>query len=460
MVEYDPQEKELVKTLDRKLLPFLAALYLCILIDRTGQLHTLITNPNTKAGLEHDISLTDDSYMWGLAAFAIGSLATTLPLALIFRKIGPGVWFGVFSIIWGLMAAVSAGATNSAGFISTRFFLGATQGGFVPCIILYIVYFYTKEEYAVRFASIISVATALQAMCGFISHHVARADGYMGLAGWQFVFLLDGLFGIIMGVITCFYLPNYPETCYFLNQADRVLAVARGKDGVDLETSLISGLRKVTKTPVYKFEMVQLLDALKDIQTWILSLAYLFITITLDCLLILAPEVTATSFLLDGKEKVVGLIADYEDATIPITFLASVPYLFAVVVSILLAKQCEERNKRPWPATVCLLISSGGFLFMTLVSPIYVGGGPSRFFLGLLPAVIGIMCATPLVLAYAMDRAADDTYRAAVAAIIIAPGHAFGLLVAGNPLMFQEANAPTYPGANLLCSILMLCAGN
>jgi hypothetical protein len=57
MVEYDPQEKELVKQLDKRLLPFLAVLYLCVLLDRSGQLHTRITNQTTKKGLETDIKL-------------------------------------------------------------------------------------------------------------------------------------------------------------------------------------------------------------------------------------------------------------------------------------------------------------------------------------------------------------------------------------------------------------------
>jgi Major Facilitator Superfamily len=368
----------------------------------------------------------DWNFVWSLATFGIGSIVTVLPSTLLFRKIGPALWFAVSSLMWGLVAASTAGVKDVGGFISTRMLLGITQSGFVPCIMLYIVYFYTKEETAVRFASIICVAASMQAACGFFSHHVSRTDFSSNLSGWQSVFLLDGvffylnqMFGIVMGVITWFYLPSYPETCSFLNQADRVLAVARGKDGIEQATSV--GLHKTTKIPLYTFEIVQLTDALKDVQTWLLALTYLLITVASDSLIVLAPSVSTTSFDITSKDlskmpgdQIEAVIDSFENSTIPITFLATLPYVFAVVASILLARYCQEREKRPWPAAVSLFVSAGGFAVMAFVSPAYPGGGAARYFLGLLPAVIGLFCATPLVLSYGMDRAIEDTYRASV----------------------------------------------
>jgi MFS family permease len=96
-------------------------------------------------------------YGWGLISYAIGSILFILPTTLLFRKIGPSKWFAFFSVSWGLIACLSATVDTVGGFIVTKMLLGITQSGFVACIILYIVYFYTKEESSFRLAAIISV---------------------------------------------------------------------------------------------------------------------------------------------------------------------------------------------------------------------------------------------------------------------------------------------------------------
>ncbi|KAI8915860.1 major facilitator superfamily domain-containing protein [Gorgonomyces haynaldii] len=463
MVEYDPQEKELVKTLDRRLLPVLVLLYLAVLFDRSSQLHSRITNPATRAGLEQSIAMDDYHYLWSLGTFSIGALLACVPTSLIFRKFGASVWFVANSLLWGLIAACTAGSKSVGGFIFSRLLLGISQGGFLPCIALFVVYFYVKEESATRLAIVMGAASSFAAFSGLFTHFFAKADAIWGMAGWQWLFLLDGLFGMAIGVITWFYLPNYPETAMFLNQADRVLAVARGKDGQEQDASLVStGLKKVTKTPLFKFDYYQLVDAAKDVRNWAVSLTTICIMIVLDILILLAPEASATSFnmshfTLNNATGVSLEIAldSYEDSTIPITFLASVPYIFGLVVSLIVCKYADDRLERSFPAAIALCVSAGGFLFMTIVSPKFEGGGPARFFTGLLPAVVGVMTALPLALTCALDKALDDTFRATTAAIILGPGHAIGILVAGTPSLFPTDGAPGYALACGICTLLM-----
>lgn len=466
MPEYDPQEKELVRVLDIKLVPFLSAMMLALLLDRSSALHARITNYTTRAGLETDIGLDDYGFMWSIAAFAIATFAAVLPSTLLSRKIGPSTWFGACAIAWGVIAAATAATSNTAGYTASRFFLGAAQAGFLPCIVIYIVSFYTKEESATRFTYVIGLALVMQAFCGLFSHYVSRAEGYIGLAGWQLVYLLDGLFGISIGTLTLLYLPNYPETCHFLSPADRVLATSRGKDGLD-DSGLVAGLRKVTKVPSYKFDYNQMLDAILDTRIWLIAIAYFCANSILDCLIILAPEVATTSFDINvshrslsnsTQEQLYQIIGDYQDSTLPIAILATLPYIFAFGFSLLLSQNFQERDKRTWPIMICMSVSSFGFLMLSIISPEIDGAGPARYFIGLLPAVIGVIASVPLIISLGMDLALDDTYRASVASIIIGPGQAFGLLIAGSPSLFSATNAPTFPLANGICTGLGLTA--
>nr|KAJ3418563.1 hypothetical protein HK105_008164 [Polyrhizophydium stewartii] len=463
MVEYDPQERELVKTLDRKIVPFLAVLYFSVLLDRSIQLHMRVTNPHTRAGLDRDLRLDDFGFVWSLISFGLGSLLCVMPSTLVFRKIGPAKWFARCFASWGLIAMSAAGITNWAGFLVTRLFLGMVQAGFLPCVLLYMVYFYTKEELATRLAYVITCATAAASISGLILHYIARMDGFMGLAGWQLTFVLEGLLAFGMAFATWMHLPNYPETCGFLPPADRVLAASRGRDGAEDDTNLLTtGITKTTREPVYRFHMIQLLDVVRDVRTWLIALAYFMISTALDSLIVLGPEVAATSFDISlaslMRNWTAGgamdtVIADNEDGSLPANLLSTAPYLIACAVACAVATHSDNSGERAMHAAVPLLTSGAGFVFMAILPPKYPGAGPARYFMGLMPAVGGLITATPCVLAYAMDKAQGDTYRAAAAAVTVALGHAFGIAIAGSPDLFDEANAPTFPAACVVNSI-------
>ncbi|OAJ36921.1 hypothetical protein BDEG_21021 [Batrachochytrium dendrobatidis JEL423] len=439
MVEYDPQERELVKTLDKKLIPFLAVLYLSILLDRSVQLNTRLTNPTTRAGLAKDLDMNNSDFSWALISFSIGSILFALPATLTFRLIGSSRWFAICFFSWGLIAATTASTSNFAGFLVTRIFLGIVQAGFVPCILLYVVSFYTKEELATRFSYIISSATAVSSASGLITHYLARADGVMGLAGWQ-----------------CF-----PETCHFLSTADRVLAASRGRDGAEDDTNLlITGITKKTKEPIFKFHMIQLLDIVKDPRYWLLALIFFLASVALDCLIILSPEVVVTSFEFNPSDlrNVTGgeldiIISDNDNGNIPAILLSTAPYLLASVVALGVSFHSDNSGERAIHGAIPLLTSSVGFFFMAMLPPKYPGAGPARYFIGLIPAAGGLITAVPSILSYAMEKAQGDTSRATAAALTVVFGNSLGIALAGQPDLFRSSEAPTYPIVCVMCAV-------
>eukprot|EP00842_Homolaphlyctis_polyrhiza_P000451 jgi/Hompol1/1406/HPOL_001474-RA len=294
---------------------------------------------------------------------------------------------------WGTIAAATAGSSNWGGFLATRLFLGLAQSGFVPSILVYMVYFYTKEELATRFSYVISSATAASSVSGLFTHYISRADGSAGLAGWQWTFIMEGMIGIVMGVVTWMYLPSYPETCHFLSPADRVLAASRGRDGAEDDSNLLTtGITKTTRTPIYRFHQEQMFDVIKDTRAWLLAVSYFLISLAMDCLVVLSPEVAATSFdinkqvLRNATSGDLEMIIDDEDGSLPINLLSTAPYLIGGVIAMAVAAHSDSLGERAMHAAVPLAISSGGFGFMAILPPKYAGAGPARYFMGLLPA--------------------------------------------------------------------------
>ncbi len=231
------------------------------------------------------------------------------------------------------------------------------------------------------------------------------------------------------------YLPSFPETCTFLNPADRVLAVARGRDGYDKEESSLVNTKAQfqVKPPIFRFNYVQFVESLLDVRIWLLAVAYLFIAAASDLMIVATPEIAAHSFnisrscvnncTLPGAEEEL-------DLSHGIPFLLEVtciiPYALGIIASYFLALKSDESGARTNHAVASLGLSIFGFAFLAIFS---AQDQAVRYFFGAIPAVIGLLSSVPSIFAYAMEHASGDTQRGTVAAIAAGLGHSLGLLI-------------------------------
>lgn len=260
-------------------------------------------------------------------------------------------------------------------------------------------------------------------------------------------YTLEGAIAIVMAAATWFYLPSFPETCSFLNAADRVLASARGRDGYDQEelTFATKSTRVETRAPIIRFNYVQFLDIIQDTRIWCLSVSYLFVTAAVDYIIVLTPEVAAESFGL-GKPCLVNC-----DQDVPLLFAHGIPFLLeftsllpfviSLVSVYLIAIRSDKSGERALHGSFGLLISAAGFLFLALLP----ANNPTRYFFGLIPAICGIVTATPCILSYAMDHASGDTQRATAAAITVGLGQSFGLLLTALEQLVHTGDSISNP---------------
>jgi hypothetical protein len=146
-------------------------------------------------------------YNHGNTIFTASFLVAELPSQLVSKKIGPDRWIPMQICLWSIVAMSQATMTSRSGFFATRALLGILEGGFIPDLILFLSYFYTSKELPIRlsfFWTALSVTGIISSLLAFGIFHL---EGAHGVAGWKWLFLLEGLITFVIGVASFFMMP-------------------------------------------------------------------------------------------------------------------------------------------------------------------------------------------------------------------------------------------------------------
>jgi MFS transporter, ACS family, tartrate transporter len=205
------------RTLDRiglRLVPFLALLYFAAFLDRA--------NVGFAAeGMQRDLGLS--AYVYGLGAgiFFIGYVLFEVPSNLLLHRFGARRWIARIAITWALVALAMAFVRGPGSFCTVRFLLGMAEAGLFPGVVYYLTLWVPAARRARLvgwFMTAIPVSTALG---GPVSGAILRLDGALGLAGWQWLFLLETIPSLILGVAALFVLPDSPAQARWLSPEEK-----------------------------------------------------------------------------------------------------------------------------------------------------------------------------------------------------------------------------------------------
>lgn len=169
-----------------------------------------------------DLHLSTNQYNYGMTIFYLCFLCAELPSQMISKKLGPDVWIPIQMVSWSLVAAMQCFLKEQHGFYVTRALLGLIEGGFIPDAILYLSYFYTSKELPVRLSYFYTASYATQILAAFLAFGLLRMRGVAGWAGWRWLYLIEGIVTMLIGVASWFYLPPSPT---------QTAGGIRGKDG-------------------------------------------------------------------------------------------------------------------------------------------------------------------------------------------------------------------------------------
>jgi len=210
----DSVETRTMAKVSKRLIPFVIICYFVAYLDRVNL---------SFASLEMNKDLHFSSTVYGLGAgmFFVSYFLLETPSNLILLKMGPRRWIARIMFTWGILSGAMAFVSNETTFYIIRFLFGAAEAGFFPGILYYLTLFF-PAKYRARMVAMYMVAIPVSAVIGApLSTSILYADGFLGVRGWQWVFLSEALPALILSVVTWFYMTESPAEAMWLAPDER-----------------------------------------------------------------------------------------------------------------------------------------------------------------------------------------------------------------------------------------------
>src|SRR6202034_2565214 len=203
-------ETSAIRAISIRLIPFLVLAYFFAYLDRVNLGFAALT-------MNADLKFSPIVFSWGAGIFFIGYFIFEVPSNLALEKFGASRWIARIMVTWGIISGLMALVSGIWSFYGLRFLLGGAEAGFFAGIILYLTYWY-PAEYRARFLAAFAIAVPISTVIGApVSGLLLGLDGAMGLKGWQWLFIIEGIPSIILGIVAWFYLTDRPAKADWLS---------------------------------------------------------------------------------------------------------------------------------------------------------------------------------------------------------------------------------------------------
>jgi ACS family tartrate transporter-like MFS transporter len=210
----DPFARATLRRVSIRILPLLFALYICNFLDRTNVAMAALQ-------MNRDLHFSSSAYGLGAGIFFIGYAICEVPSNLILARVGASKWMARIMISWGLVASAMMFVRTPLHFYILRFLLGVAEAGFFPGIIYYLSQWFPTAARA-RAMSWFTIAVPLSAVLGGpLGGALLGLDGVLNIAGWQWLFVCEGIPAVVLGVVVLVALPDHPSKARWLSDEQR-----------------------------------------------------------------------------------------------------------------------------------------------------------------------------------------------------------------------------------------------
>lgn len=207
-------ERALIAKITWRLMPFLGFLYLIAYIDRQNVSYA-------KLQMVDALGLSEYAYGLGASLFFIGYFIFEVPSNLFLNRFGASIWFARIMVTWGIITIALAYTQSATMFYILRFLLGVAEAGFFPGV-LYLLTIWFPKDYRGRMVGLFMIFSALANAVGApVGGMLLDLDGFLGFAGWEWVFLATGIPAVLAGIVTYFYLDDTPDKAKFLTEPEK-----------------------------------------------------------------------------------------------------------------------------------------------------------------------------------------------------------------------------------------------
>lgn len=317
-------EQQTVKKVVWRILPFLIVCYLIAIIDR-GNIGMASLQMN------EDLGLSKAVFGFASSLFFVGYFLFEVPSNLAMQKIGAKIWISRIMVSWGIISVCTAFVESANTLYVLRFLLGAAEAGFFPGVILYLTY-WIPGKYRARVIATFMVAIPAANFIGSpISGLILSLDGWLGMRGWHWLFILEGIPAVVLGIAAFFLLSNRPTDASWLNQEQKAW----------LSTTIQAENEK--KKAIGHISLWQLL---RHKHIWVMALIYAGASAAGSTLSVWSPQLLK-SFGLDNFST--GLVN-------------AIPYGLASILMVVWGRSSDRSGERRWHTALTLFLIAGGLL--------------------------------------------------------------------------------------------------
>ncbi|KAJ3503782.1 hypothetical protein NLJ89_g8279 [Agrocybe chaxingu] len=431
-------ERKAVRRLDWSILPVMTMFYLLSFLDRAnigehfdlvpptvGSLELFTTSGNARvAGLQRDLRLTDREYQICVTVLYVPYICAELPSNLVLRRIGPQRLMPTLLTAWGVVVTLqgTSGLVSSfAGLVVVRAVLGLIEGPMFPGIVLYLSGFYTRRELSLRIALFFSSASLSGAFSGLLAAAIEKMDGIGNKPGWAWIFILEGLFTVLMGFIGFFLVPATPRESKFLTYEQKELIMAR------LERDRPSIL------PADKFSVKEIFRSLTSPQVIILFVIFFMVGTQLYGLALFLPSIVNQLGFDRNRSQL----------------LSVGPFAAGFFLTIISAIWSDRYQMRGIPAATISLLSVAGFSLFFAAREKYVAYG------ALYLMVPGVYAGAPVFIAWMANNSEPHYRRATSIAIGFVATNSGGIL---STWRFPTKEGPRFTNTTIMNLVFAILA--
>ncbi|KAF2838805.1 MFS general substrate transporter [Patellaria atrata CBS 101060] len=428
---YTPDEERVVrKKLDRKLVAFLAGLYLLSFLDRSN-----IGNARI-AGLERDLGLHGGQYEWLLTAFYITYILFEW-MTLLYRIIPPHIYISLCILSWGILASLQSVCTSFGSLLILRAFLGIGEAAFGPGVPFYLSFFFRRNELALRTGLFISAAPLATSFASGLAYAIVKLGEGGPIAPWRLLFLVEGFPSVLVAVFAWSFIPDSPGTAKFLSKRERKVAALRLRNETvqDKKEQPVIDEKGDRGNKNRRLDFSEILQTLADPKCYVTAMMFFSCNVAFSSLPVFLPTI----------------IKDMGYTAVTSQALSAPPYLFSFLVVLFTAYASDRMQNRSFFIIIHVLLAASGYATMALAGK-FAWSNIWRY-LAVYPAAAGFFSAITIIITWTLNNQDSDSKKGTGIAMMNVIGQCGPLL---GTRLYPKEDKPYYIKGMAICSAFML----
>jgi ACS family 4-hydroxyphenylacetate permease-like MFS transporter len=330
------REKRVMRKISVRILPFIMVLFVCSYLDRINIGFAAIA-------MNSDLKLTAAMFGFANSIFYLGYILCEVPSNIIMQRVGARIWIARIMVTWGLLSAATLFAKGPISLYLIRFLVGVAEGGFLPGILLFITYYF-PSAYRARANTLFLLGMPITfALGSIVSSYILSVGRMYGLAAWQWLFVLEGIPSVILGIIAFLYFRDRPGLCQWLTWDEKALIADMFARDHASQAVHNGGGNKVRAV----------FAELKSPLVLRFAFCYLCLVVSLNTLSTWSPLIIRGLFVSQAVQQ--------------IGFVTALPSVCAVIAMLFWGFHSDRTRERKWHIVCPMLLGAIGWLVAALV---------------------------------------------------------------------------------------------